>query len=341
MKKFLLILLILLLIGALLGAYYTYENLKPVSSSVNNISFYVGKGQSLETISRNLYTEGLIRNQRIFKYYGIVKEFDIMLKEGVYDISPSSSVQEIYAILIEGRQELISVTIPEGYTSRKIAQIFEEKGIVKSEDFLNAIHNKNLLEFYNIPFDTAEGFLFPDTYSFQEDYPAILVVESLIENFYKNLKEIYPSYKKLTNKQISDIVILASIVEREYKSSIEAKKIASVFYNRLEKDMKLQSCATVMYVLTEEYGEKHRNRLFFDDLEVESLYNTYLYKGLPPGAISNPGYYALDAAFNPEVTDYIFFVVKDREKGLHRFSSKYSEHEEARLEYLSGFESKK
>ncbi len=114
-----------------------------------------------------------------------------------------------------------------------------------------------------------------------------------------------------------------------------------MFYNRLEKEMKLQSCATVMYVLTEELGEKHRNRLLFEDLEVESKYNTYQIKGLPPSAISNPGFNALDASFHPEETDYIYFVVKDRNKGLHRFSSKYSEHEEARLDYLSGFESKK
>lgn len=341
MKKFILSIFILFLLSLSGGIYYIYINMKPVSLDTTTTSFYVGRGDSLTKISENLYDNKIIKNQLVFKYYGVYKEYDLKLKEGEYEISPSHNIPEIYKILIEGKQQLISVTIPEGYTARKISLILEDKGVVNSQEFLEAVKNKNLLDVYNIPFDSAEGFLFPDTYSFQEDYPALLVVESFIKNFYKNIEKIYPSYKKLTDKQLAEIVTLASIVEREYKSTTEVKRIASVFYNRLEKNMKLQSCATIMYVLTEENGEKHRDRLFFDDLEVESKYNTYLNLGLPPGAISNPGYYALEAAFHPETTDYIYFVVKDRDNGLHRFSSKYSEHEEARLEYINGFESKR
>lgn len=340
MKNFLLTLLILSFLALIGGCYYIYSNMKPVSSDSSTTSFYVGRGESLTTISMNLYNKSLIKNELVFKYFGVYKEYDLKLKEGEYEISPSHSITDIYKILLEGKQQLIAVTIPEGYTARKIAIILEDKGVVKAKDFLEAVKNKNLLDVYNIPFESAEGFLFPDTYSFQEDYPALLVVESFVKNFYKNVEKIYPSYRKLTDNQLAEIVTLASIVEREYKSTTEVKTIASVFYNRLEQEMKLQSCATIMYVLTEENGEKHRDRLFFEDLEVESTYNTYLNKGLPPGAISNPGYYSLEAAFHPDVTDYIYFVVRDRAKGLHRFSSKYSEHEEARLEYISGFESK-
>ena len=340
MKKFFVTVLMLILLSLAAGVYYVYDNMKPASINSNTTTFYVGRGDSLTKISQNLFKQKLIKNELVFKYFGVYKKFDVKLKEGEYEISPSHNISEIYQILIEGKQQLISVTIPEGYTARKISVILEDKGVVKSDDFLEAVTNKDLLEIYNIPFNSAEGFLFPDTYSFQEDYPAVLVVESFIKNFYKNIEEIYPSYKKLTDKQLADIVKIASIVEREYKSTTEVKTIASVFYNRLEKNMKLQSCATIMYVLTEENGEKHRDRLFFDDLEVESTYNTYLNIGLPPGAISNPGYYALEAAIYPEQTDYIYFVVKDRAKGLHRFSSKYSDHEEARLEYINGFESK-
>lgn len=341
MKKLLLSIFILILLSFAGVSYFIYTNMKPVSIEANTITFFVGRGDSLTKISKNLFEEKLIKNQLIFKYYGVYKKYDLKLKEGEYEISPSHNISEIYKILIEGKQQLISVTIPEGYTARKISLILEKKGVVDSEEFLQAVKNKDLLEVYNIPFDSAEGFLFPDTYSFQEDYPALLVVESFVKNFYRNIEEIYPSYKKLTDKQLAEIVTLASIVEREYKSTTEVKRIASVFYNRLEKEMKLQSCATIMFVLTEVNGEKHRDRLFFDDLEVESNYNTYIHKGLPPGAISNPGYYALEAAFHPEITDFIYFVVKDRENGLHRFSSKYSEHEEARLEYINGFESKR
>ncbi len=341
MKKFFILFFIICIITLSAGVFFVYENMKPLSVKDRAVSFFVNRGDSLSVISNNLFNEGLIRNNNIFKYYGVYKKYDLDLKEGEYEISPSHSVMEIYKILIEGRQQLISVTIPEGYTARKISLILEEKGVVNGDEFLEAIKNENLLNVFNIPFDSAEGFLFPDTYSFQEDYPALLVVQSFLRNFFKNMDEIYPGYNDLTDQQLADRVVLASIVEREYKSKTEAKKIASVFYNRLQKDIMLQSCATVMYVLTEELGEKHRDRLLFDDLEIDSMYNTYQHMGLPPGAISNPGYYALDAVFHPEETDYIFFVVSDRDKGLHSFSSKYSDHEAASLEYYSGFESKR
>lgn len=320
--------------------YYVMDNMKPLYESSDKQSFFVGSGESLTTISANLYQQGLVKSEIVFKYYGIYKDYQQKLKEGEYELSPGYSVEDVYRILIEGKQELISVTIPEGYTARKISTILEKKGVTSASEFMTAIRNEALLDLYNIPFESAEGFLFPDTYNFQEGYPAIRVVESLVKNFFNNIEEIYPRYKQLTDKQLAEMVILASIVEREYKSKTEVKTIASVFYNRLDMGMKLQSCATVMFVLTEELGEKHRNRLFFEDLEVDSLYNTYLVEGLPPGAISNPGFYALEAAFYPETTDYVYFVVKDRQKGLHRFSSNYSDHEAARLDYLSGFESK-
>lgn len=341
LRKLIIGLVLICFIGAGVAGTYVYYSLKPVSDTQKEMPFTVGKGDSLTVISLNLFNSGLIKSDFVFKWYGVIKEYDFMLKEGVYDISPSFGVQEIYDILILGKQELISVTIPEGYTSTKISDILERKGVVNSSDFLEAIRNKELLKIYNIPFDSAEGFLYPDTYSFQEDYPALLVVESFLKNFFNNLESIYPSYSKLNSRQLAEKVVLASIVEREYKSRSEIKTIASVFYNRLSKKMKLQSCATVMYVLTEEMGKEHRNRLFFEDLEIESKFNTYINTGLPPGAISNPGYYALDAVFHPEKSSYIYFVVKDRDKGLHSFSSKYSDHEEARLQYISGFESKR
>lgn len=341
MKRFLSVVFVFILIGTGAAAAYVYTCLKPVSQSSDKISFSVGRGEGLTVISNNLFRDKLIKNADVFKWYGVYKKYDLMLKEGDYDISPNLSVDQIYEILILGRQELVSVTIPEGYTARKIAKLLEKKGVVNSEDFLEAIEDEELLEIYNIPFNSAEGFLFPDTYSFQENYPALLVVESFLKNFFSNLRTIYPSYSKLTDKQLADKVILASIVEREYKSREEVKKIASVFYNRLKINMKLQSCATVYYVLTEELGEPHKGRLFFEDLERVSDYNTYINVGLPPGAISNPGYYALDAVFHPAETNYIYFVVRDRLKGLHKFSNKYSDHEAAALDYVSGFESKR
>lgn len=341
MKKVLFVFIVLVVIFSSVVFYYLYNGVKPLAINGEAIAFVVKRGDSLAFISKKLQENGIIKNSNVFKYYGIYKKYDQSLKEGKYEISSSMDIFQIYKILIEGKQDLISVTIPEGYTSSKIAELLEKKGIVSKVDFLYSVKDERLLDLYGIPFDSADGFLFPDTYSFEEGYPAVLVVESFIKNFYKNIGKIYPSYKKLTKKQLAEKVVLASIVEREYKSRSEVKTIASVFYNRLEKNMKLESCATIMYILTEEREEAHRDRLLFADLKIESEFNTYLNKGLPPKAISNPGFYALDAVFYPTESDYIFFVVKDRSQGLHTFSSNYNEHEEARLQYISGFESKR
>ena len=138
----------------------------------------------------------------------------------------------------------------------------------------------------------------------------------------------------MTSGEIDDVVRLASVVEREYRVPEEAPLIASVFYNRLEQGIKLQSCATVAYIITEIHGKPHPDRLFFSHLEIPSEFNTYLYEGLPPLPISNPGATALEAAFHPADTDYLFFVVKDPDAGTHNFSRSYNEHLNAKDLYL-------
>jgi UPF0755 protein len=129
---------------------------------------------------------------------------------------------------------------------------------------------------------------------------------------------------------------MASIIEREYRVREEAPLIASVFYNRLQFGAGLSSCATIGYIITEVRGEPHPDFLTYKDLEIESPYNTYKYAGLPPGAICNPGKTALDAAFNPENTDYWYFVLKNPETGEHYFSEDLNEHNKARRLYLKG-----
>jgi UPF0755 protein len=133
---------------------------------------------------------------------------------------------------------------------------------------------------------------------------------------------------------LRDRVVLASIVEREYRAPEEAPLMASVFYNRLNARMRLQSCATVAYVLTEELGRPHPESLTYGDLEVDSDYNTYARWGLPPGPISNPGRVALLAAFEPAETPFLYFVLRDPEAGRHEFSVSLDEHNEKKFLYL-------
>ena len=226
-------------------------------------------------------------------------------------------------------------------TSRQIASILKSSGIIESEeDFLSLVYSSDFASSLGVVSSTLEGYLFPDTYRFQENFPEEKVLAYLVSTFFRNLEKIYPYFRDFTDEKMIEKVTLASIVEKEYRLEKEAPQIASVFFNRLKIGMPLQSCATVIYVLTEELGRDHPDRIFLRDLEIESPFNTYYNQSLPPGPISNPGYVALNAAFNPAQTDYLFFVVENAAEGTHTFTSNLSDHNQARQLYLEGFRSK-
>ena len=176
--------------------------------------------------------------------------------------------------------------------------------------------------------------MFPDTYFFPLKYDAEAVIREMVDTFFNNLGEIFPDYKNISLKEIHEGVILASIVEREYRIKKEAPLIASVFYNRLSVDVGLESCATIQYIITEIQGKEHPERILHSHLEIDSLFNTYKSHGLPPGPISNPGKIALNAVFFPKKTDYWYFVVKNDQTGEHYFSEDLEEHNEAKFLYL-------
>ena len=277
--------------------------------------FRVSKGDTAYRIGENLEDAGLVRNGRLFAYYSRFKGTSGEMKSGLYRISGGMGAISIHDKLLSGAEELYPVTVPPGLTANDVAAIFEESGITDEDSFLEAVGAAG-----------AEGKLFPDTYNFPLDYPADKIVGFMTDTFRQRLEEIYPEYGELSDEEIRDRIIMASIVEREYRNEDEASKMASVFYNRIDADMYLGSCATVVYVIMEELGKPHPERLFYRDLELESPYNTYKHKGLPPGPICNPGATAIDAAFNPADTDYLYFLLEDPETGRHGFTRSLSEH---------------
>jgi UPF0755 protein len=159
----------------------------------------------------------------------------------------------------------------------------------------------------------------------------------MVGTFFKRLAHIYPQYTELNRNELFKKVIIASIVEREYRREDEAPVIASVFYNRLAIGQKLESCATVAYVLTDIKGRPHPERLTWADIKVSSPYNTYEYYGLPPGPIGNPGDTALIASFRPLKTSYRYFVLKDPATGRHEFSDTFQKHLSAKELYIKGY----
>jgi len=284
----------------------------------------VRKGESAQSVGRRLERAGLIRNRYFWNF--ICRFNKKPIKTGTYRIEIPASQVSIHRILVLGKQILFKVTIPEGVTLKKTAVILEEANICQAQEFLDATKDPSIMARYGIPNDSMEGYLFPDTYLFPPEYPASKVIISMADNFFAKIKQIDPSFTSLSVKELNEKVILASIVEREYRVESEAPLMAGVFYNRLNIGMAIQSCATVEYIITEIQNKPHPSVLFNRDLEIRSPYNTYLVPGLPPGPISAPGEVALKAAFFPEKTGYFYFRLEDPKAGRHYFSTTLDEH---------------
>ena len=284
----------------------------------------VRRGETSRSVGLRLERAGLIKNRLI---WDLICRFNSEhIKTGVYKLELPASAAAIHQLLVSGREILYKVTIPEGVTIRKAAAIFEEAGICSAESFIESTRNKQLIAQYGIPNESMEGYLFPDTYFFSAGFPADRVVRTMADNFFNRLEIINPLIHTMSPSEINDIVVLASIVEREYRVSDEAPLMAGVFTNRIRINMALQSCATVEYIITEIQGKPHPPVLYYVDLEIVNPYNTYLYRGLPPGPISAPGLVALNAAVNPRPTDYLYFRLTDPASGRHYFSATYDDH---------------
>jgi UPF0755 protein len=300
--------------------------------SVRTIRLELRPGESVRSVGLRMEAAGIIRSRYFWELLSHVdKEY---LKAGTYRIAIPASQMDIRAILVSGKQILIRVTVPEGVTLKKTAQILAEAGICDEAGFLAAAADQEALDRYRVPGATMEGYLYPDTYLFPEDYAPSLVVRAMADTFFKRLGEIQPESLALSPAELNSRVTMASIVEREYRVDEEAPLMAGVFYNRLGIGMALQSCATVEYVITEIQGRPHPERLFDRDTEIENPYNTYVFPGLPPGPISAPGAVALDAAFNPAPSDYLYFRLVNPAEGRHYFSQTLDDHIRAGVLYV-------
>ena len=298
------------------------------------VVFTVESGEHLPSIAERLEEQHLIKSALFMRIMAKLDKTENSFKSGQYNLSAAMTPRQIQGLLVAGTGINIKVTIPEGITLNRIAAILEEADLAKADEFIAAAHDKELLAQYFITADSAQGYIFPDSYLFQKGLSAKTVLSAMLDTFYAKLDSSYPDWKNLKPEDVYSKVILASIVEREYRLPQEAPLIASVFYNRLEHNIALSSCATVEYIITEVQGKKHPEYITYDDLKIKSPYNTYLNRGLPPTPICNPGAVSLEAAFNPPETDYLYFLLKNKETGEHYFSKRFSEHNNARVLYL-------
>jgi UPF0755 protein len=297
--------------------------------------FEVYPGESALSVGKRLKDAGIIRSH--YFWYILSRLDKGYIKAGTYRLDLPASQMAIRSVLVTGQQFLTRVTIPEGVTLKKIAKILEDAEICDSSAFLAATGDADLRATYRIPGETMEGYLYPDTYFFPRDYPASLVVKAMADTFFSRIAALSDlKDKALSPEELYQKVIIASIVEREYRVDEEAPLMAGVFYNRLDIGMALQSCATVEYVITEIQGRPHPEVLYTRDTEIQDPYNTYIQPGLPPGPISAPGAIALKAAFNPLRKEYLYFRLVDGAAGRHSFSRTLDDHIRAGTLYVKG-----
>ncbi len=304
---------------------FSYLSNRPVSRDAPELLFTVSRGASAYSITANLAEKSLVRS-RFFTYYA-TRFFSFSLKAGTYRLSSSMSTLAILHYIADGKQEYTRVTIPEGLSLVKTARHLENTGIVSAAAFLASARDPAVLSAHGISGKTAEGFLFPDTYFFSQGMDADELVGTMVDTFFTRIADL--DNVPTDPSKLFDKVVLASIIEREYRVAAEAPLIASVFANRIRIGMGLQSCATIEYIITEIQNKPHPGRLLVSDLSIPSDYNTYVWAGLPPGPISSPGLVALKAAFSPADTKYLYFRLTDTEAGTHSFTRSLDEHVQA------------
>jgi UPF0755 protein len=297
------------------------------------VLFEIERGEGAQVLANRLESAGLLRSALSFRVLAKALGVETSIKAGTYRIMPGMGSKELLDAFVSGRQALMRVTVPEGYTMRQIASLLEADGIAVGRDFLAACVDPSFLAELGFSEPSLEGYLFPDTYLFPLDHDPRDVAREMVRAFRQQIASI-PEAASLSPSELHRRVVLASIIEREYRRSDEAPLMASVFFNRLRIGMALQSCATVVYVITEKLGKPHPEMLYDRDIKIPDPYNTYTHAGLPPGPISNPGRTALEAVFRPAVSSYLYFRLVDPQTGSHHFSTSLEEHVGARSLYV-------
>jgi UPF0755 protein len=307
-------------------SFFTYKEYVNSNEERKPVTLEIKKGMSFYEFASILEKKGVVKSSLLLRKYAQADGLDRSLVPGRYEFKTNSSYKEVLDILKKGPEiELIKITIPEGYSNRQIAHEVSRRLGLSYEavlSYINGSRGRFVDEFpflAEAPTESLEGFLFPDTYYFKRNEKIEVVVRKMLENFRAKASESGLFDQDLPLKSTYKTLIIASIIEKEAKIPEERPLIASVFYNRIKRGMKLQSCATVEYVLG-----FSKPSLTYEDLKIDSPYNTYLYAGLPPTPICNPGKDSIKAAVKPAKTNYLYFVLKDS-KGNHHFAETYDE----------------
>lgn len=297
-----------------------------------NIELRVPKGASFKEVLRDLEERGLIKSPWVLYLYGRLFKKDSQIKAGRYLVEPFRSSKDLLELLSRGKGLAVKVTIPEGLTLREVAKRLKDEGLIDSEqEFLALCHDRDFIRSLGLEVLSLEGYLFPDTYYFDLSAGPEEILKIMVGNFMKKWNPSFSERARELGLTEYEVLILASIIEKEAFLSEEKPLISAVFHNRLKRGMPLCADPTVIYGINQAYWSFDLKR---KHLRTPTPYNTYLLRGLPPTPICNPGLGAIKAALYPAKVPYLYFV--SRNDGSHYFSKTYREHLEAVLLYQKG-----
>ena len=323
MRRFLVVLLVLVLAGA---ALVYLQLTKPVSPPGETIVEVV-PGMGTRAIARLLAEHGIIRSQYVFDLWRGLRGGT--LKAGEYQFVQPATLPEVYNRIVRGDVYTRAVTIPEGFNLFDIAQAVEAAQLGSKERFLTAAsQDVALIADLDPGAKNLEGYLFPDTYRFERRLTPSQMLAAMVRRFRQNSAAIG------LEGDYHRIVTLASLVEKETPVAADRPLVASVLDNRLAKDMPLMTDPTVIYAAMLE--KQYRGTIYQSDLKRESAYNTYRHSGLPPGPICSPGTASLQAAMHPADSQFLYFVADPAAAGHSRFAATLEEHERNVIAYRRG-----
>ena len=318
----------LIVIGLVVGiagflAIRGYEHLnQPLGPSEAVQIVDIPPGTGFTKVSHLLHQKGLLGPEWFFHILGRVQQVDRKIIPGEYELHPGLRPTELLAKLVKGDVYQHSVTIPEGFNVVQIADILDQKGLAEKTEILRLNRDATFLASLNIKASTLEGYLFPDTYRFARYMPPESIIRTFVNRFHEMVTPTLKAQAKSKGMTLQEVLTLASVIEKETGLAEERPLVSGVFHNRLRRNIPLQSDPTVIYAL--EYFDGNIRKA---DLAVNSPYNTYKVRGLPPGPIANPGLAAIQAALYPTPSDFVYFV--SRNDGSHKFSATLAEHNKA------------
>ncbi|MEH7119039.1 endolytic transglycosylase MltG [Neobacillus vireti] len=338
------ILLLIILIGGG-GFLYIQSALKPVDADTKmHKTVDIPMGSSVTGIGERLEKSGIIKNAKVFKYYVKFKNEGGFMA-GKYQLSPSMDVPEIVNRLKTGKvlaEASFKITIPEGKQLKEIAGIMAKATHQNEADVFNKLNDKQYIKSLMIKYPDIlteeilhstvkyplEGYLYPATYPFYKPNPSVEEMVTAMLDKTRTVLSDYTEKSKEKKLSIHQLLTMSSLVEEEATGKADRKTIASVFYNRLKQGMPLQTDPTVLYA-----EGKHKEKVYYKDLQVDSPYNTYKNTGLPPGPISNSGRISIEAALEPNQTDYYYFLATA--DGSVIFTKTLAEHNQKKAQYIS------